>query len=111
MFKTQEQYDYVKNILVTRMSNYYRPQFKLRKLYEIISEKTSDEAYFSFDYSDFYKMFVEECINKEIPNHKFKITDEGYLDVRQRIPYANIAVDFKYIPKRAKRKSEISHNL
>lgn len=103
LLDTEERYNYVKNILVTRMSGYRRNSFKLQRLYEIISETANDQAYIEFSYKEFYDMFVKECVNGNIPDHSFKIVEEGYLDSHQQYPYANIHVDFTYVPKRKKR--------
>lgn len=72
-------------------------------MYEIISETANDQAYINFSYQEFYDMFVKECVNGNIPDHTFKIVEEGYLDVNEKYPYANIQVDFNYVPKRKKR--------
>lgn len=103
MLKNESQYNYVKDILVSRMSGYRRNSFKLRRLYSIIAEKANDEAYIDFSYEEFYEMFVKECINGNIPDHKFAIAEQGYLDYSKKQPYHNISVDFTYVPKRKRR--------
>lgn len=109
MLKTQDQYDYVKNLLVTRMSGYRRNSFKLQRLYEIISTTVENQAYVDISYKEFYDMFVKECVNGNIPDHKFTIVEEGFLDKKKNYPYANIQVDFQYTPKR-KRKAKINNS-
>lgn len=110
MLKTQDQYDYVKDLLVTRMSNYRRNSFKLQRLYEIISTQANDKAYIQFSYKEFYDMFVKECVNGNIPDHTFKILEEGFYDNYERVPYANVHVDFTYVPKRKRRSKSITEN-
>lgn len=88
-----EQYNYIKDILVDRMSKYRRTSFQLQRLYEIMLEKIESEAYISFSYDDFRNMFINECVIKSIPKHKFKIEEEGYLDKKQKYPYANVKVE------------------
>lgn len=103
MLKNQAQYDYVKNILVERMSGYRRKSFKLQRLHEIIADTVETQAYIHLEYPEFRDMFVKECIVNKIPDHTFTIAEEGYLDKRQRYPYAEILVDYRYVPKRKRR--------
>lgn len=103
MLKTPEQYDYVKNLLVGRMATYRRNSFKLQSLYEIIAETASSQAYVDFSYQEFYDMFVKECVNGNIPDHKFSIEEEGFLDAKKNYPYARIKVEYTYVPKRKRR--------
>lgn len=110
MLQTSEQYDFVKDLLVTRMSNYRRNSFKLQRLYEIISTQARDKAYIQFSYKEFYDMFVKECVNGNIPNHTFKILNEGFYDNFGRVPYADIHVDFVYVPKRKHRTKSVTEN-
>lgn len=88
-----EQYNFVKDILVDRMSRYRRNTFQLQRLYEILLEKLESETYISFSYEEFRNMFMKEIIQGNIPNHKFSILEEGYLDKKQKYPYANIGVE------------------
>jgi hypothetical protein len=104
LLQTAEQYNYVKEMLVTRMSNYRRGSFKLQNLYEILAEKASTNAYIDISYQEFRNMFEKECIKGNIPNHTFTIAEEGYLDKKKRFPYANVQVSFVYTPKRKKAK-------
>lgn len=97
------QYKYVKDILVDRMSRYRRSSFQLQRLYEIISKGVEEDGYFTFPYEDFYNMFTKECINGNIPNRKFSISEEGFLDKKKRYPYANIHVEV--LPKNRKIKA------
>lgn len=93
MLDSESKYDYVKEILVGRMSKYRRNSFKLERLYDIIHSKTEEEAYVDFTYQEFYDMFKKECINGNIPLRKFEIAEEGFLDKKKKFPYAVIHVE------------------
>lgn len=95
-----EQYNYVKEILIDRMSKYRRNSFQLQRLYEILLEKLEAETYITFSYDEFKNIFMKEVIQGNIPNHRFTILEEGYLDKKQKYPYANIGVEV--FPKRSK---------
>lgn len=103
MLKNESQYDYVKEILLKRMSKYNRNSFQLERLYTIIHDQTQADAYIQFSYKEFYDMFVKECVNGNIPNHKFSIASEGFLDKKKKYPFANIRVD--YIPRSLRKKN------
>lgn len=90
----RSQYDYVKDILVERMSKYHRKSFQLQRLYENILEKTETEAYIQFDYDEFKKMFVAEIVQNKKINRNFRIVEEGFLDRKHKYPYAIINVEF-----------------
>ena len=105
MLDNTEKYNYVKNILVERMSKYRRDSFKLERLYEIIQDTTDQEAYITFTYDEFYNMFKKEVINGAIPYRKFSIVKEGFLDKKCRYPFAHIHVD---VLSKNKKKSTIS---
>ena len=90
---TEDQYNVVKEMLVERMSKYRRNSFKLRQLYEIMSNEAREKAYIDFTYQEFREMFIKECVNGNIPRHKFTIAEEGFLDRKNRVPYANIKVE------------------
>lgn len=92
MLDTESKYNYVKDILVGRMSKYRRNSFKLERLYDIIHEITDREAYIDFSYQEFYDMFKKECVHGNIPLRIFEIAEEGFLDKKQRYPYAVIHV-------------------
>lgn len=87
------QYDYVKNILIEKMSRYRRKSFQLQRLYENILLKTEEEAYIQFDYDDFKKMFIAECVQNKNLDHNFTIVEDGYLDKKQKYPYTTINVE------------------
>lgn len=89
----EAQYDYVKGLLVERMSKYRRNSFRLDRLYNIIHEQTNSESYVTFTYDDFYKMFQAECVSGKIPYRKFSISEEGFLDKKKKYPYANVSVE------------------
>lgn len=96
----EDQYNYVKDILVDRMSKYRRNSFRLDRLYVIIEDKTNSDSYVSFEYSEFRDMFKKECVDGHIPNREFSIVEEGYLDAHERYPYAKVTV--KVFPKKSK---------
>ena len=89
----ENQYEFVKNLLVERMTKYRRNSFKLQQLYDIILDEVREKAYIDFTYQEFYDIFVKECVNGNIPKHKFTITEEGFLDAHDRYPYAKIKVE------------------
>ena len=92
MLDNSAKYDYVKDVLLKRMSRYRRNSFKLQRLYNIIQEQVNDEAYISFSYNEFREMFIEEYVNGNIPLRKFEIVEEGFLDRLDRLPYAIVHV-------------------
>ena len=102
LLDTQDKYDYVKNILVKRMSGYRRNSFKLESLYKIIRDSTESDAYITFSYQEFYNMFKKECIDGNIPYRKFSISKEGFLDKKQKYPYAAIHVEVSPRTRRTK---------
>lgn len=90
--ENKEQYEYVKNLLIDRVSGYKRSSFQLQRLYDSFSEEIKDTAYIEFTYSDFRDLFIKECVNGKIPKRIFKISEEGFLDKKHRYPYAKISV-------------------
>lgn len=92
MLDTASKYDYVKDILVTRMSKYRRNSFQLQRLYEIIREQTCLTAYVDFSYKEFRDMFQKECVDGNIPYRQFKVVNEGFLDKKQHFPCATVEV-------------------
>lgn len=98
MLNTDAKYEYVKSLLVERMSKYHRESFQLQRLYSIIHETAQTESYVTFDYSEFRDMFIKECVNGKIPNRKFEIVKEGFLDFKGKVPYAKVHVTIE--PKR-----------
>ena len=111
MLDTEERYNYVKQLLFNRLRYLTRSSFRLHKLHATLREQTLASAYFDFSYKEFYDMFQEHFAGTKsvkTTGKKFEIVEQGFLDKKERFPYAVVSVErLIKIPSSRGRKSKL----